>query len=179
MAKEMAQFAMGFGKSVIAGITGNNKSITKDLGKKILDSNMTKDQALDLVKSGMSRSAFEAFSENYNHALGVAAKKGMNTKEVSSRLIANKLVKNSAGYKMGNAAASGIRGTFRSAKHGNTAKSALQAGFTKKVDGKSQIAYGKVAGAAFGVGVAGRVAGGGGLYRDRYGRVNAPGIPFI
>lgn len=38
---------------------------------------------------------------------------------------------------------------------------------------------GKIAGTAFSVGVAGRIATGGGLYRDRYGNTNLPGIPFI
>ena len=37
----------------------------------------------------------------------------------------------------------------------------------------------KVAGTAATVGVAGRVVTGGGLYRDRYGNVNIPGLPFI
>lgn len=37
----------------------------------------------------------------------------------------------------------------------------------------------KVAGTAATVGVAGRIATGGGLYRDRYGNVNVPGLPFI
>ena len=37
----------------------------------------------------------------------------------------------------------------------------------------------KVAGTAATIGVAGRVATGGGLYRDRYGNTNLPGIPFI
>lgn len=37
----------------------------------------------------------------------------------------------------------------------------------------------KVAGTAATIGVAGRVATGGGLYRDRYGNVNVPGLPFI
>ena len=37
----------------------------------------------------------------------------------------------------------------------------------------------KVAGTAATIGVAGRIATGGGLYRDRYGNVNVPGVPFI
>ena len=37
----------------------------------------------------------------------------------------------------------------------------------------------KVAGTAATVGVAGRVVTGGGLYRDRYGNFNLPGVPFI
>lgn len=36
-----------------------------------------------------------------------------------------------------------------------------------------------VAGTAMAVGIAGRVATGGGLYRDQYGNFNVPGIPFI
>ena len=39
--------------------------------------------------------------------------------------------------------------------------------------------YNRVAGAAFTAGVAGRVVSGGGLYKDRYGNRNLPGIPFI
>lgn len=46
-------------------------------------------------------------------------------------------------------------------------------------DGKAQYDMGKIAGTTFSVGVAGRIATGGGLYRDRYGNTNLPGIPFI
>lgn len=42
-----------------------------------------------------------------------------------------------------------------------------------------QVSFGKVAGTAATIGVAGRIATGGGLYRDRYGNVNIPGLPFI
>lgn len=44
---------------------------------------------------------------------------------------------------------------------------------------KTRISKSKVAGTVATVGVAGRVATGGGLYRDRYGNINVPGVPFI
>lgn len=44
---------------------------------------------------------------------------------------------------------------------------------------KTRISKSKVAGTAFTVGVAGRAVTGGGLYRDRYGNINVPGVPFI
>lgn len=46
-------------------------------------------------------------------------------------------------------------------------------------DGKLQYDMGKIAGTTFSVGVAGRIATGGGLYKDKYGNTNLPGIPFI
>lgn len=44
---------------------------------------------------------------------------------------------------------------------------------------QTRLSKSKIAGTAATVGVAGRVASGGGLYRDRYGNVNVPGVPFI
>lgn len=46
-------------------------------------------------------------------------------------------------------------------------------------NGTRRLSKTKVAGTAAAVGVAGRVASGGGLYRDRYGNVNVPGVPFL
>ena len=56
---------------------------------------------------------------------------------------------------------------------------ALKAGFTKTVNGESKVRMDRVAGAAVSASAVGRVATGGGLYRDRYGRTNIPGLPFI
>lgn len=47
-----------------------------------------------------------------------------------------------------------------------------------KADGKTYD-MGKIAGTTFSVGVAGRIATGGGLYKDKYGNTNLPGVPFI
>lgn len=49
----------------------------------------------------------------------------------------------------------------------------------KSAPNGSRLSKSKVAGTAATIGIAGRVATGGGLYRDRYGNVNVPGLPFI
>lgn len=98
----------------------------------------------------------------------------------SDRMIGNALAKNNMAFKIGDAISGGVRDTMRSRKMGHDFKTALNAGFTKAGEnGVRQLRMDRVAGAAFGASVVGRVATGGGLYRDRYGRVNAPGIPFI
>lgn len=113
---------------------------------------------------------------------------------VADKMVGHQLSKINLSYKIGDSIGGGFRDTYRSMKAGHNIKDALSAGFTKKVGGewvnigngmkqkvggKSQIRMDRVVGAAFGVGVAGRVATGGGIYRDRYGRVNVPGVPFI
>ena len=55
----------------------------------------------------------------------------------------------------------------------------VKAGHMTTVNGQNVLDMKKVAGTAATIGVAGRVATGGGLYRDRYGNVNVPGLPFI
>lgn len=70
----------------------------------------------------------------------------------------------------------GIRGTLGAIKEGKS--------FTNAVKGAYQTAegglnYKAIAGTYVGASLAGRVATGGGLYRDSTGNVNAPGIPFI
>ena len=98
----------------------------------------------------------------------------------SDRMIGNALAKNNMAFKIGDAIGGGVRDTMRSRKMGHDFKTALNAGFTKAGEnGVRQLRMDRVAGAAFGASVVGRVATGGGLYRDRYGRVNAPGVPFI
>ena len=94
-------------------------------------------------------------------------------------LMGKAMAKSDIGYRIGDTIGGGIRDTYRSMKSGQSVSNALKAGFTHKVGGVSKVRMDRVAGAAFAVGAAGRVVSGGGLYRDRYGRVNAPGIPFI
>lgn len=56
-----------------------------------------------------------------------------------------------------------------------------EAGKAIMKDGKAvkELNYGKIAGSYIGVGVAARVATGGGLYKDRNGNTDIAGIPFI
>lgn len=88
---------------------------------------------------------------------------------------------NSLGAQAGNFIGSGTRESVSKyrqmdAKEKSVIK-AIQEGH-KKADGSSYDMK-KIAGTTVGIGVAGRIATGGGLYRDRYGNVNLPGVPFI
>lgn len=69
----------------------------------------------------------------------------------------------------------GITDSFKAKESGATALQAIKEGHMIG----DRISKSKVAGTAFTVGVTGRVLTGGGLYRDRYGNFNLPGVPFI
>ena len=91
-----------------------------------------------------------------------------------------------AGMAFGNSAPmAGIRGSvsnINNNRHAGKAlniKGSIMAAHSKGGDIANGIDMKKVAGTAATIGVAGRVATGGGLYRDRYGNVNVPGLPFI
>lgn len=119
------------------------------------------------------------------------------SKGVSKDIAQNMLNKSSktTAFKLGQDLAnskplSGISGsakTYLTAKNNNTPVSlgkAIQKGHSKQyVNDKGEIAErlskAKIAGTVATVGVAGRIATGGGIYRDRYGNVNLPGVPFI
>lgn len=110
------------------------------------------------------------------------------TKEVAktSADASIKAMQNSNAFKMGAnvSKAAPFKGIMDSAReyygHANNGnkigiKQAIRTGHMTN----NQLDYKKVAGTAATIGVAGRVASGGGLYRDRYGNVNVPGLPFI
>lgn len=65
--------------------------------------------------------------------------------------------------------------------HKTIAKDANGKAMINKATGKAEMKYsaGKIAGTFAGVSMAGRVVTGGGLYRDKNGNVNLPGVPFI
>lgn len=94
-----------------------------------------------------------------------------------------KMMQSSGAYNVGKKTAnfltSGTKDTVKAMKQGDSFGAALKKGHTTTVNGKPQLSAKKVAGTAVGVGLAGRAVTGGGLYRDRYGNVNVPGIPFI
>ena len=153
-----------------------NKKIIRDaaaaaLGEKLGDPVKKKmiDTTVKLGKKGLGE------KQVYNIMKGGSWGQG-----VSDKMIGNALAKNNMAFKIGDAIGGGVRDTIRSKKMGHDFKTALNASFTKAGEnGVRQLRMDRVAGAAFGVGVASRVVTGGGLYRDRYGRVNAPGVPFI
>lgn len=156
--------------------SATNKKIIRDaaaaaLGEKIGDPVKQKmiDTTVKLGKKGLSKQQVNNIMKGGGWGQGV-----------SDKMIGNALAKNNMAFKIGDAIGGGVRDTMRSRKMGHDFKTALSAGFTKAGEnGVRQIRYDRVAGAAFGASVVGRVASGGGLYRDRYGRVNAPGVPFM
>ncbi|MEG1494703.1 MAG: hypothetical protein RR406_00165 [Bacilli bacterium] len=86
----------------------------------------------------------------------------------------------SIGAQAGNFVGGGTRDSFNAYKNmkgdNKSIINSIKQGH-KKADGKYDTK--KIAGTAFGVGVAGRIATGGGLYKDQYGNTNLPGVPFI
>lgn len=204
----LAMAAKEVGSNVIDGMKGDMKSYTKRYGKRVLKSNeaiiknMSADNIGSVIRQGMKNdikkisgdAAVKAIDAKVSKAAVNMAKKGIDKSTISSklikgtedklsmksRLLGRELAKNDLSYRIGDAIGGGVRDAMRSRKAGHDMKTAMMAGFTKAgKEGKRELRVDRVAGAAFGVGVAGRVATGGGLYRDRYGRVNVPGVPFI
>lgn len=198
VAKSIGATVKNLGDTVLAGITGNTRGLAQRCGERALKSNMTKQQIKKIGKEGMEKAAtgvakqvlelsggkaaVKAYDGTVKKAMTGIAKKGLDPaakkaleKTVKSNILDSHIAKNSLAYKVGDAIGGGIRDTARSLKHNKGIGTALQAGFTKN----GQVRMDRVAGAAFGVGLAGRAVSGGGLYRDKYGRVNLPGIPFI
>lgn len=115
----------------------------------------------------------------------MASSSGMSASNVS-KMIAN--TKSTGAFKAGvafgnSAPLAGINGSVKNITNNMHAGKALDIkGSIAKAhmkQGTQQLDMKKVAGTAATIGVAGRVATGGGLYRDRYGNVNVPGLPFI
>ena len=201
----LAVTAKNIGQDVINGMHGDIGSFTKQYGERILKSNMTKQQIKEAGERGVRQAikaaakkdlGEEAFNKIMNgqvskveknlmkKGLGVVAKEakmrgGAFGFGIEDKLIGRQLAKQNLGYQIGDMIGGGVRSAMRSKKGGHDIQTALASGFTRKVGGESQIDLGRVAGAAFGVSVAGRIATGGGTYRDRYGRINVPGVPFI
>ena len=188
----LAMTAKNIGQDVVNGMRGDVASFTKQYGERILKSNMTKQQIKEVGEKGAREAIKKAAKKDLGEAEKNLMKKGLGTvaKEakmrggafgsgIEDKLIGRQLAKQNLGYQIGDMIGGGVRNAVRSKKGGHDIQTALNAGFTRKVGGESQLRMGRVAGAAFGAGVVGRVATGGGTYRDRYGRINVPGVPFI
>lgn len=201
----LAMTAKNIGQDVVNGMRGDVASFTKQYGERILKSNMTKQQIKEVGEKGvreaikkaakkdlgeevfgkvMSGQVSKAEKNLMKKGLGTVAKEakmrgGAFGSGIEDKLIGRQLAKQNLGYQIGDMIGGGVRSAVRSKKGGHDIQTTLNAGFTRKVGGESQIRMGRVAGAAFGAGIVGRVATGGGTYRDRYGRINVPGVPFI
>lgn len=81
---------------------------------------------------------------------------------------------------IGNNYLGGVEYVTRGLRSGDWGMDNLAKTFTHQTGkNKGQLNVGKIAGSYIGVGVAARVATGGGLYKDRNGNTNVAGIPFI
>ena len=195
MRGDYAGFTKEFGKKVLK--SNMTEAQIKDMTKKgfeaVSSSAANKKIIRDAAAAALGEKLGDPVKQKMIDTTVKLGKKGLGKQQVnnimkgggwgqgaSDRMIGNALAKNNIAFKIGDAIGGGVRDTMRSRKMGHDFKTALSAGFTKAgEDGIRQIRYDRVAGAAFGASVVGRVATGGGLYRDRYGRVNAPGVPFI
>lgn len=73
----------------------------------------------------------------------------------------------------------GLRGVAKGVGEANMGLgSAIKSAYTKNGLGES-LNYKAIAGTYVGASLAGRVATGGGIYRDSNGNVNLPGVPFL
>ena len=196
MRGDYAGFTKEFGKKVLK--SNMTEAQIKDMAKKgfetVSSSATNKKIIRDAAAAALGEKIGDPVKQKMIDTTAKLGKKGLSKQQVhnimkggggwgqgvSDRMIGNALAKNNMAFKIGDAIGGGVRDTMRARKAGHDFKTALNAGFTKAGEnGVRQIRYDRVAGAAFGASVVGRVATGGGLYRDRYGRVNAPGIPFI
>ena len=130
------------------------------------------------------------FAAGLNESLRpVASKAGREALDANSRKAAQQVLNSSAGQfgaKVGkkalnNTMTTGIASTIHNLDKVDF-KEAIKAAHSvvdKSAPNGTRISKRKVAGTMATAGIAGRVATGGGLYRDRYGNVNIPGLPFI
>ena len=191
---DVAKSIINFGEDVMAGVSGNTKRYAATLGKRALKSNMSAQQLRAGMEGALKGEAAQKFKDASQKAVANYMKnnKGATLKQaqkamhkadftgIGDQLLVNAHKNKQLGYKLGDALGGGFRDAAKTLKNGKGFSNALKAGFTKTgADGKMQVRAGRVAGAVVTAGVAGRVASGGGLYRDRYGRVNVPGVPFI
>jgi hypothetical protein len=173
---------------------GASKGVSKNIRVNSLKSNMTKSQLKNLnLKSGREaaiRTAANRTGKSVNEvsqamANGQRVTFGKGNLNLSNKqTILNNKVNPTLGNKMGDAMIGGYRDMYRSAQSslagGAGYKDAIRQGFNagfRNTDGTLNTA--RVAGGVATAGVVARVATGGGLYRDRNGSFNVPGIPLI
>lgn len=157
MAASIAKKMLGFADDFMEGATkGTGATIRNSVTS--LKSNMTKNQLKNL-------------------SVDVPKINKSGAQRVSQQIVQGN---NSIGAQVGDAMIGGYRDTIKGMKGKDVSlsnvKNAANAAF-RNTDGSMNMK--RVAGAAATASIAGRVATGGGLYRDKYGDVNLPGIPLI
>ena len=199
---------LGFADEVWEGMTkGVGNAASKRVGITILNSNKSTLQrtALKNLKKGIgdtgeiaSRAVARSktiFSKTRDNAIDTFKKagrddlanmasnlKGMPTGGNINRRVGTRMgsARNTFGVRLGDNLVGGYRDTVKGMKGKDLSianvKTAASAAF-KNQDGSMNV--GRVAGAVVTAGVAGRLVTGGGLYRDKNGSFNVPGIPLI
>ena len=199
---------LGFADEVWEGMSkGVGDAAAKKVGGTILKSNMSKHQkaALRNLRKGVgdtgqaasravahSKTVFTKTRDNAIDAFKKAGRddlanmasnlKGMPTGGTINRRVGTRVgsSRSTFGARLGDNLVGGYRDTVKGMKGKDLSianvKTAANTAFRNK-DGSMNV--GRMAGAVVTAGVVGRVATGGGLYRDRNGSFNVPGIPLI
>ena len=169
---EMGKKAIQFGKDVAYGLKGKTVGWAEGIGMREIQANMSEAQRKHIAEAGK-----KAGQKILDKGLGKQAAQ-MQTKKVEQRLTEAIGAKSTLGYQVGDFLGSGIR------KTGLPIKQAVKGAYYKTVKDESgnlvkQLNTRAVAGTAVSAGMATRIASGGGLYKDRNGNTNIPGIPFL
>lgn len=175
----LAKTMLGFADEVWEGMSKGVGSATSKASTVKLKSNM----------SSLQKAALNNINKNVGKTAQSTAKNIVNTKTVDAAIDSAKKInvdksintaRNTFGTRLGDNLVGGYRDTVKGMKGKDLSianvKTAANTAFRNK-DGSMNV--GRVAGAVVTAGVAGRVATGGGLYRDRNGSVNIPGVPLI
>ena len=162
---EMGKKAIQFGKDVAYGLKGKTVGWAEGIGMREIQANMSEAQRKHIAEAGKKAAQ-------------------MQTRKVEQRLTEAIGAKSTLGYQVGDFLGSGIRKTYQNSKAGLPIKQAVKGAYYKTVKDESgnlvkQLNARAVAGTAVSAGMATRIASGGGLYKDRNGNTNIPGIPFL
>ena len=168
---ELGKDAIKLCKDVYSGMSDKYGKYAVKEGEKIIKSNMSASQ-INRIETVATKARTKGFMKNGKRVYGKEAY------TEAKNYMTNKInTVNSVPYKFGDAVAGGIRDSAKYyRKNDTTIKDSLNVGFKNS---KGELRPERIAGAAFGIGVAGRVVSGGGLYKDRNGNTNIPGVPFI
>ena len=176
---------LGFADEVWEGMSkGVGDGAAKRMGATLLNSNKSTLQRAGMrnLRKGVGAGG-QAISESLAKTKTIASKSGQNMRQINNvNRIGRRIgdARNTFGTRLGDNLVGGYRDTVKGMKGKDLSvanvKTAASAAFKNK-DGSMNV--GRVAGAVVTAGVAGRVATGGGLYRDRNGSFNIPGIPIL
>ena len=175
---EMGKKAIQFGKDVAYGLKGKTVGWAEGIGMREIQANMSEAQRKHIAEAGK-----KAGQKILDKGLGKQAAQ-MQTRKVEQRLTEAIGAKSTLGYQVGDFLGSGIRKTYQNSKAGLPIKQAVKGAYYKTVKDESgnlvkQLNARAVAGTAVSASMATRIASGGGLYKDRNGNTNIPGIPFL